>query len=71
MSLKMYNIGTSICLSLSFSLQELTGFVQAVQCDDFQVISGSNDGTLVMHDLELKNFNFVILFSMYSTFLIF
>ena len=39
-----------IFLSLSFSLQEHTVGVDAVQCDDFQVISGSYDGTLVIHD---------------------
>ena len=43
-------LSTVIDLFMSFSLQEHTGIVEGVQCDDFQIISGSYDGTLLIHD---------------------
>ena len=40
----------SVNLILSFSLQEHTLCVDAVQFDDFQIISGSRHGTILIHD---------------------
>ncbi len=39
-----------MCLSLSFSLQEHRDWVSTLQFDDYRVISGYEDGTLVIHD---------------------
>ena len=37
-------------MSLSFSLQEHTSWIRAVQFDAFQVISGADDETLLTYD---------------------
>ena len=39
-----------VIICLFFSLQEHTNVIHAVQCDDFHVIGGSKDGTLVIYD---------------------
>ena len=44
------SLSTVIDLFMSFSMQEHTDWVMGVQCDDFQIISGSKDGTLLVHD---------------------
>ena len=44
------SLSTVIDLFMSFSLQQHTDVVRGVQCDDFQIISGSQDGTLLVHD---------------------
>ena len=49
LSLRTLLIDLLIC-SMSFSLQEHTDITRGVQCDDFQVISGSYVGVVLIHD---------------------